>query len=30
LLTTHDDRVAARYPERWRMVDGTLRPEDGR
>jgi predicted ABC-type transport system involved in lysophospholipase L1 biosynthesis ATPase subunit len=24
VLTTHDDRIAARYPRRWRMRDGTL------
>jgi putative ABC transport system ATP-binding protein len=29
LLTTHDERVAARYPRRWQMVDGTLHQEDG-
>jgi ABC-type lipoprotein export system ATPase subunit len=29
LLTTHDERVAARYPLRWRMVDGRLRSGDG-
>ncbi|MDQ6742667.1 MAG: ATP-binding cassette domain-containing protein [Candidatus Dormibacteraeota bacterium] len=29
LLTTHDERVAARYSLRWKMVDGSLRSEDG-
>jgi putative ABC transport system ATP-binding protein len=29
LLTTHDERVAARYPLRWQMVDGRLRPGEG-
>jgi putative ABC transport system ATP-binding protein len=24
VLTTHDERVAVRYPRRWRMVDGVL------
>jgi putative ABC transport system ATP-binding protein len=24
VLTTHDERIAARYPRRWRMRDGTL------
>jgi putative ABC transport system ATP-binding protein len=29
LLTTHDERVAARYPLRWKMADGRLSPENG-
>jgi putative ABC transport system ATP-binding protein len=29
LLTTHDERVAARYTLRWQMVDGRLRPGEG-
>lgn len=29
LLTTHDERVAARYSLRWKMVDGSLRTEEG-
>jgi predicted ABC-type transport system involved in lysophospholipase L1 biosynthesis ATPase subunit len=24
LLMTHDERVAARYPRRWQLVDGVL------
>jgi ABC-type lipoprotein export system ATPase subunit len=29
VLTTHDERVASRYPLRWKMVDGNLHAQGG-